>query len=487
MASKIKVICFTDLKGSTDLFEKLGHNGFLPHLQEHLNVGKCLAESVGGRYIKNVGDAHVVEYEVPEEALAFALSLQQYYRELPCVSRPPLAVKVGLFLGVVESTAADIFGSAVNQAARVQGKAQPGEVIVNSSIVDAMKKIWGVDTASTYFSSAGKHELKGIADPPEQELFYFDWERYGTDNPELGLCKLVYEHLQQAKVEPSNLESRDLASPGVVIWPVVPRNIVTAIHRGQTEIIRLLAMLGWKVELLIADCGAQDNYSRTDSEKFRSELMKYLESRGVGAVDSTFLSDLYDPLFKDYDKVQTVFRKIASELTLQDLLDINNKAYNSEVKEEISKSATLDCLRPALSLAAVLYKAEVAKQKCIVVAGLDEHIQWVRTHSIPGTQNMLGVLMNPVLKTDPTHQARQKGFWPSWPSWNEMVRNMDGTNLAYWTFHMHAYLPSFPEQHVMVGGAPLYPSNWNDEMGIPDGMNRDDLAKCVWQILGPNA
>lgn len=486
MASKIEVVCFTDLKDSTNLFEKLGHNGFLPHLQDHLSVGKCLAESVGGRYVKNIGDAHLVEYESPEQALRFSVCLQQYCMDAHCISKLTLATKIGLFLGVVESTADDVFGSAVNQAARVQGEAGSGEVIVNGDLVDAMKKIWGAQATSTYFTSAGMHKLKGIVDPPEQELFYFDWERYGGDNPELGLCKLVYEHLQQARVEPSNLESRDLVSPGIIIWPVVPRNIVTAIHRGQAEIIRLLAMLGWKVDLLIADCGAQDNYSRSDSEKFQSKLEKYLESRSVSPVESTLLSDLYDPSFKDYNKVQAVFRKIASNLTLQDLLDINNKAYNSEVKEEISKSATLDCLRPALSLAAVLYKAGVAKQKCIVVAGLDERIQWVRTHSIPGTQNLLGVLMNPVLKTDPTHQARQKGFWPSWPSRNEMVRNMEGTNLAWWVFHMHTYLPAFPNRCVAVGELEIGPDGWKDEMGTPDGLDLDELGKCAWQILNPS-
>jgi hypothetical protein len=65
------------------------------------------------------------------------------------------------------------------------------------------------------------------------------------------MVNLIFDHLQQATVEISNLDMRELAHPGIIIWPVVPRDLATAIHRGQAEVIRFLVLLGWTVKLLM--------------------------------------------------------------------------------------------------------------------------------------------------------------------------------------------------------------------------------------------
>jgi hypothetical protein len=135
-----------------------------------------------------------------------------------------------------------------------------------------------------YINALGEYELEGINDPPKQELFSFKWRKFSQDNPRDGIVKIVYDHLEHASVEPYNLKMPDLANPGIIIWPVVPRNLATAIHRGQAEIIRLLALLGWSVTLLIADCGIE-NSDRTYSEAFFNAVKKYTEGRGIINID----------------------------------------------------------------------------------------------------------------------------------------------------------------------------------------------------------
>jgi hypothetical protein len=154
----------------------------------------------------------------------------------------------------------------------------------------------------------GERELKGIREPPTQELFSFKWKEYSRENPHNSLVNLVFEHLQRADVEVSNLGVNDLVNPGTIIWPVVPRDLATAIHRGQAEVIRLLALLGWRVKLLIADCKAQD-YDRSYSEAFCNSMQKYLESRDVVISETVYMSDLYHPDSKAYREVHLISEK----------------------------------------------------------------------------------------------------------------------------------------------------------------------------------
>jgi class 3 adenylate cyclase len=283
MPNQVTITCFTDLEGSTSLNERLGNESYVAALSDHLRVGRILVKQLGGQYIKNVGDAHMVRFDLIESAVGFALQLQEYYRDSPCVRRLPLSVRVAMYLGVVEATNNDIFGTGVNRAARAQGETAAGEVTINKALADSIEQAWGPQKMASYLQSIGERDLKGI--DSKQELFKFDWQQHGHDYPETGLSKLVYDHLRRAKVEPSLVNISTLSRPGIVIWPVVPRDLPTAIHKGQTEIVRLLAFLGWRIKLLIADCGARNNYNRPYSSAFSLKLEKYAANRGVSPIE----------------------------------------------------------------------------------------------------------------------------------------------------------------------------------------------------------
>ena len=233
MYSTIRVTVFADIKNSTMLTAQLGHNGFRPYREDYLRIGKQFCESVGGTYHKNTGDAHMITFDELEPALQFAIRLQQYYLPQPCRNKGPLQIRIGLFLGVVELSGGDAFGSGVNQAQRVEGTANPGEVWVNRELVEAIEKIWEQGKPAKYFELRGEFELKGI--PHKQTLFSFDWFSYCNDYTDYGLAPIVLKHLQTASVVLSNFTITDAARPASIIWPVVPRNVVNAIHRGQVK------------------------------------------------------------------------------------------------------------------------------------------------------------------------------------------------------------------------------------------------------------
>jgi Adenylate and Guanylate cyclase catalytic domain len=484
MADQMLVTCFTDLKDSTVLTQTLGHNIYRLYLDNHFSIAKVLTQLAGGEYIKNTGDGNIATFASGEQAVTFALQLLEFYTEQPCLKRPPFKIGIGLYLGQVQRTESDVFGSGVNQAARVQGKAEVGHIVINADLLDNLKRQWGPQEATKYCISIGHHTLKGISDPPTHELFSFEWQDFRRDDPDFSLAGLVYEHLRRAGVEASNISVKDLANPGTIIWPVVPRDLATAIHRGQAEIIRLLALLGWKIQLLIADCGVPDN-NRLHSEAFLDALKSYMKSRDMTFSDVKYMSDLYQPHYDGYNQIQDIFRKLIAELSLDDMLMINNKTYDAKEQEENKRSSALKFLNPALAVAAVLYLALQHSQKCAVVAGKDEKIQWERTYRVPQMRSHLGAMMNPELKSKTGFLDKQKYDWPIWYSDDSLVGSMDSTNLAWWTFQLHAYIPAFPARSVAIEGTHISPGEWGDIMDIPELLKKESLARHVWEYLDP--
>jgi hypothetical protein len=480
--NQVSCICFTDIANSSALTEVLGHATFSSIRQQYLDVGRNLASIVNGRYVKDLGDAHLCSFIDPESALHFTTMLQQLYSCQNAFNYTGLKARAGIFLGVIEQTPVDIFGSGVNQAARVEGHTSIGETWVNIEFVNAINNIWGKPKTELYFNEIGDFTLKGISDPPTQKLFSFQWKKYSDENPEKCLAQIIMNFYQEASVVCSNLPIKDLAKPSTIIWPVVPRDTVNAIHRGQLEIVRLLTILGWKVHVLIADCG-KNNQPQAYCLEFKSKIEAYAKVRNLGTFEYTLMSDLFKPKSCDCNILHNYFQNILTELTLKDLLAINNKDYEDTVQETIKKAASLDFLRPVLTIASVMFLSQKYDSKSVVVAGYDEEIQWVRSHDILKNRQYFGVIFNPKLQTKEGFSRRQTPSWPHWYSWQNLSADMEKTNLAIWTLKLHAYLPSFPSKTIQIGSKVITADIWKEDMDISSNVNYSDLAKYVFERI----
>lgn len=482
--NKIATSCFVDIKDSATLTTMLGEETFRPLRDEFLRVGRSFADLVGGTYIKSLGDAHLVAFEYLEPALRYATCFQEYYHSRACFRQPAIVVRIGLFTGVVEGIGGDVLGSGVNAAARVEAKTAPGEVWVNQDFLEAIRAVWGPAKADAVFQSAGTHELKGIS-PAMQELFAFDWPAFAASSPADGLVSMVLKHFQQAGIVLAGADLKELGQPDSVIWPVVPRDAVNAIHRGQLECVRLLAKLGWRVKVLIADCGAKERAPREYSEAFRNLITDYSEKRGLMGLDFVFVSDLFRPRCDGCDSIHKFLQTVIADMALDDLLEINEKYYSQEVKEEIRKSATLDFLRPALTIAAVMQLTRPMTSKSLVVVGRDEKFQWERTLSIPEARARFGVLLTPILEWDEGHQGRQIKNWPMWFSWESMAdaKEMRTSNLAQWSASLHCFLPGFPAPYVDLEGRSIGPADWQDSKAFREHFDVRAVARRAFETV----
>ena len=478
--SQIKTIYIDDIQGFSPMVDKEGNDRVKKITAKFISKGESLIEENGGEIFNEPGDSHYAVFDNFQKALKAAIEVQQYYKVRTHLNRKKINVRIVLFQGVASEIKNNYFGSGIIKASRAESFGKASCVTVNNDFVKSIREDWGSAKTKKYFKSVGKHKFKGIT--KKEELYEFDWNNYAINNPDISLAKRVYDCLELADIVLSNLDCSKLSCPGKLIWPVVPRKVVTVIHRGQIEIILLLAILGWDIHLLIADCGVK--LTRKEIESFIKQVLNHAELRGIRGLKVSRLSKYFDVKYPKAGDVLSRFQKIVSTMSVERLSDINTKKYSGVIKTEIMQDPTLEFLRPILTCAVVVHL--LIGNKGIVIAGADERSQW---DYIINNIYEFGAILNPIFKQlqpgKKSHTARQTPKWPFWNDKQSLVDDTNGTNAAKWVFHMFAQLESFPSQYVLLNGKRISSKSWKNEFKCPSNIDLNDLVNFVWPILKP--
>ncbi|MDC3402367.1 adenylate/guanylate cyclase domain-containing protein [bacterium] len=146
-------VLFTDLVDSTPTAAASGDTIWRSTLDRYEASLRRMIERHHGTVIKTTGDGALATFPSGSEAVAAATALRNAANDLGLEGR------TGIHVGEVEQRGDDIGGIAVNLTARVMGQAQPGEVVVTSSLEQA--------TVGTrfQFDDLGIRPLKGIDRP----------------------------------------------------------------------------------------------------------------------------------------------------------------------------------------------------------------------------------------------------------------------------------------------------------------------------------
>ncbi len=156
-------ILFADIAGSTKLYETVGD------VEAHRRVAESLAfmahavQLHGGSVLRTVGDSTLASFGDCDAALQAASEMQELHKQTP------LAVRVGFHFGPVIADKGDVYGNAVNIAARVASFAKPDEITAT-------------DTCISQLSDAHRHranlldtiQVKGITEP--LGVYRLTWE-----------------------------------------------------------------------------------------------------------------------------------------------------------------------------------------------------------------------------------------------------------------------------------------------------------------------
>ena len=127
---------FTDLKASTQLYERVGDLRALALVREHFELLREVVDAHQGAVVKTIGDAVMATFADPVSATHAAVAMHRALEKVP-----ELELKVGLHQGpcvAVDSNARlDYFGQTVNIAARVQGLADGREVVLTDAVLQS--------------------------------------------------------------------------------------------------------------------------------------------------------------------------------------------------------------------------------------------------------------------------------------------------------------------------------------------------------------
>ncbi len=129
---------FTDLKGSTALYDQIGDPKAYFLVRQHFDTLGNAVSRYQGATVKTIGDAVMAAFMTPLDAVNSAL---QMLHDLEAFNRnisDKLVLKIGIHTGhsivVTLNDRLDYFGQTVNIAARVQGLADAGEIYVSEDV-----------------------------------------------------------------------------------------------------------------------------------------------------------------------------------------------------------------------------------------------------------------------------------------------------------------------------------------------------------------
>lgn len=168
---KSLTIMFTDLKGSTEMYDTAGDIFAYRLVQEHFRILTEIVRKYRGAIVKTMGDAIMATFSTPIEGLLASLEMMDRIDSMNLDWKKEgyeIGLKVGLnegsALAVVNDERLDYFGQSVNIAARVQGLAKSGEVWLSETVWNATGS---EDLVSQhgYFFRKQSATLKGVGSP----------------------------------------------------------------------------------------------------------------------------------------------------------------------------------------------------------------------------------------------------------------------------------------------------------------------------------
>ena len=161
-------LLFTDLTGSTALYASAGDAAAFRFVDDHFDVLRGAIAEAGGTVVKTMGDAVMAAF-VDDETCARAafgclVAFDRFRKTTPHaeVTQLKLGIHGGPCYVVTANGTLDFFGQTVNVAARLQGLAESGEVVIEA---DALSRLPVEMRAGLTVSEAFQTRVKGVADP----------------------------------------------------------------------------------------------------------------------------------------------------------------------------------------------------------------------------------------------------------------------------------------------------------------------------------
>jgi class 3 adenylate cyclase len=159
-APAMRAIVFTDVCGSVAQTVQLGDEGHMHLLREHNEIVRDQLVAQSGREVKHTGDGIMASFTSVVSAVTFAVQVQRRLHERNKKADTPFHIGIGISAGEpVTDDNDDLFGAAVQLAARLCSAASEGDIVVSTAVRELCIG------KSLRFDDRGELSLKGIPEP----------------------------------------------------------------------------------------------------------------------------------------------------------------------------------------------------------------------------------------------------------------------------------------------------------------------------------
>jgi class 3 adenylate cyclase len=168
---RVLTVMFTDLKGSTAIAEAQGDIAVRGMLKRYHDLVTEAVTTNGGTLVKTIGDGSLSHFEDALCACRAAAAVQRGMEEINIskVYKTILLARIGMHTGECLLEKNDVFGDVVNTAARFEGSANPGEILISEDTYDALR-----DKTEFYTRFDRDVTLKGKSLPFKAFIVFWD-------------------------------------------------------------------------------------------------------------------------------------------------------------------------------------------------------------------------------------------------------------------------------------------------------------------------
>lgn len=177
-----RAILFADISGSTALYDKLGDAQALKLVAKCLDILSGELASREGVLIKTIGDEIMCSFPTATLALEAACAMQRVIeRERPGGDRP-IYIRIGFHFGDVINMDEDLFGDAVNTAARITSITRARQILTTQAVFDTLPSKF-----RSKVRLVSRAEFRGKEETID--VFQVNWELDSTVTTRIGLPK----------------------------------------------------------------------------------------------------------------------------------------------------------------------------------------------------------------------------------------------------------------------------------------------------------
>lgn len=294
-------VVFTDLIGSTGVFEALGNVKAAQIVTQLTQWIREVCEAHGGRVVKTLGDGVLAVFPHAGRAIDAVVQLQRGHQQRMQQQSLELAMpmRIGVATGEVEIVDADCYGDAINVAARLNDLAGPNEILVDGAGLDQAERVDGV-----HFRSLGAISVRGRQEPCS--VFQVEWQDH--EPSELMTLLAAPETVDpqfHGQVPGKQIELRWREERKSFKWFELPIHIGRIYHSdfmvNDPRVSRTHARVEWRNgHMMLVDVSSYGSWVRFEGSASELQLRRdecVLHDRGEMALGSSF-ADVTAPVVR---------------------------------------------------------------------------------------------------------------------------------------------------------------------------------------------